>query len=239
MSSVITTRMFGRPSLSADRSGVGAAPTRRPRQRDQGDGRRRADAAASRASHAVLPACTDLPQRNTLCHTVSTMPMPDDHRSKDRTRADRERSRQRIIDATTELVRERSYAELNVGEIMERAGIGRTIFYRHFDDLGDLLMRAGREAIEELLTRRSSRSPRPASAGPDASARRSSSAVERLPPPRPAAARGRRGGGRPTGDRRRARRDPRGASTSWSRTRFDAGRERSDPGPRSRRPHGR
>ena len=34
---------------------------------------------------------------------------------------------------------------------MERAGFGRTIFYRHFDDLGDLLIRAGRDAIEELF----------------------------------------------------------------------------------------
>src|SRR3954471_16786735 len=69
---------------------------------------------------------------------------------KTRTRESRERSRRRIIEAATELVRERSYAELNVGEIMERAGIGRTIFYRHFDDLGNLLVRASREAIEDL-----------------------------------------------------------------------------------------
>jgi len=65
-------------------------------------------------------------------------------------RKSREESRRRIIDATTELVRERSYAELNVGQIMDRAGIGRTIFYRHFDDLGDLILRASREAVEEL-----------------------------------------------------------------------------------------
>ena len=70
--------------------------------------------------------------------------------SKTRTRQTREQSRRRIIEATTELVRERSYAELNIGEIMARAGLGRTIFYRHFDDLGDLLLRAGREAIEQL-----------------------------------------------------------------------------------------
>jgi TetR/AcrR family transcriptional regulator, ethionamide resistance regulator len=63
----------------------------------------------------------------------------------------REESRKRIIAAATELIRDRSYAELNIGEIMERAGFGRTIFYRHFDDLGDLLLRAGREAIEELF----------------------------------------------------------------------------------------
>jgi AcrR family transcriptional regulator len=68
-----------------------------------------------------------------------------------RARHSREESRRRIIAAATDLIRDRSYAELSVGEIMERAGFGRTIFYRHFDDLGDLLVRAGREAIEELF----------------------------------------------------------------------------------------
>ena len=52
--------------------------------------------------------------------------------------------------AATELVRRRSYSELSVDEVMREAGIGRTMFYRHFDDLGDLLLRASREAIEEL-----------------------------------------------------------------------------------------
>jgi AcrR family transcriptional regulator len=66
-------------------------------------------------------------------------------------RQSREESRRRIVDAAAELVRERSYAALTVDEVMARAGIGRTLFYRHFDDLGDLLMRAGREAIEELF----------------------------------------------------------------------------------------
>jgi AcrR family transcriptional regulator len=68
-----------------------------------------------------------------------------------RARQNREESRQRIVDAVAELVRERSYTALTVDEVMSRAGIGRTIFYRHFDDLGELLMRAGREAIEELF----------------------------------------------------------------------------------------
>lgn len=66
------------------------------------------------------------------------------------TRAARRQSRARIIEAATALVRERPYASLSVGEIMERAGIGRTLFYRHFDDLGDLMLSAGREAIEDL-----------------------------------------------------------------------------------------
>ncbi len=68
-----------------------------------------------------------------------------------RTRQTREASRRRIIDVTEELVRERSYAELNVGEIMERAGLGRTIFYRHFDDLADLVRTASRAAVQELF----------------------------------------------------------------------------------------
>jgi AcrR family transcriptional regulator len=67
-----------------------------------------------------------------------------------RPRLTREESRARIVAAAIELVRELSYPELGVGAIMERAGLERTIFYRHFDDLGDLLMRTGREAIEEL-----------------------------------------------------------------------------------------
>jgi AcrR family transcriptional regulator len=67
------------------------------------------------------------------------------------TRKAREESRATIIAAATELVRERSYSELSIGEIMDAAGIGRTLFYRHFDDLGDLLTRASREAIEELF----------------------------------------------------------------------------------------
>jgi AcrR family transcriptional regulator len=66
-------------------------------------------------------------------------------------RHSRKQSRERIVAAATELVRRSSYAELSVDEVMREAGIGRTIFYRHFDDLADLLMRAGREAIDELF----------------------------------------------------------------------------------------
>src|SRR5437764_3176376 len=65
-------------------------------------------------------------------------------------RQSRKQSRDRIVAAATELVREQPYGELSVDEVMRGAGIGRTIFYRHFDDLADLLMRAGREAIEQL-----------------------------------------------------------------------------------------
>jgi AcrR family transcriptional regulator len=67
-----------------------------------------------------------------------------------RPRQSREQARARIVEAATELVRERSFAELKVGELMDRAGLERTIFYRHFENLGDLLLGAGREAIDEL-----------------------------------------------------------------------------------------
>jgi AcrR family transcriptional regulator len=67
-------------------------------------------------------------------------------------RQTREETRRRIVEAATELFRTLPYAAVSVDEVMRRAGIGRTLFYRHFDDLPDLLMKAGREAIEELYT---------------------------------------------------------------------------------------
>jgi AcrR family transcriptional regulator len=68
-----------------------------------------------------------------------------------RARQSRHESRQRIVAAATELVRQRAYAELSVDAVMREAGLGRTIFYRHFDDLADLLMRVSREAVVELF----------------------------------------------------------------------------------------
>jgi AcrR family transcriptional regulator len=67
-----------------------------------------------------------------------------------RQRLTREEVRERLISATADLVRERSFNELSVAQVAETAGIERTIFYRHFDDLGDLLLRAATEAIGSL-----------------------------------------------------------------------------------------
>jgi TetR/AcrR family transcriptional regulator, ethionamide resistance regulator len=66
-------------------------------------------------------------------------------------RQSREQSRERIVAAATELIRHTAYGALTVDDVMREAGAGRTIFYRHFDDLADLLRRAGREAFEGLL----------------------------------------------------------------------------------------
>src|SRR6476619_3995445 len=71
--------------------------------------------------------------------------------SKTAVRQTRQESRERIVAAATELVRTTSYGALTVDDVMREAGAGRTIFYRHFDDLADLLMRSGREAFEDLF----------------------------------------------------------------------------------------
>src|SRR5215471_10835418 len=70
---------------------------------------------------------------------------------REQARRTRLETRERIVTAATELIRDRPYAELNVDEVMRAAGLGRTIFYRHFDDLGDLMLRVNRPAIAELF----------------------------------------------------------------------------------------
>ncbi len=65
-------------------------------------------------------------------------------------RRSRQQIRERIVAAATELVRQTPYANLTVDEVMREAGFGRTIFYRHFDDLADLMLSAAREALEGL-----------------------------------------------------------------------------------------
>jgi TetR/AcrR family transcriptional regulator, ethionamide resistance regulator len=78
--------------------------------------------------------------------TQSAPPM----RRRARARLSRRESRGRSVTAATELVRTRSYAELSVDAVMREAGLGRTIFYRHFDDLLDLLLSTAREAVEGI-----------------------------------------------------------------------------------------
>jgi TetR/AcrR family transcriptional regulator, ethionamide resistance regulator len=94
-----------------------------------------------------------------------------------RARQSRKQSRDRIVAAATELVRRRAYSELSVDEVMREAGIGRTIFYRHFDDLADLLLRASREAMEELYEAQRSLADARADVDPEAVRRAVQTAV--------------------------------------------------------------
>ena len=48
-------------------------------------------------------------------------------------------SREAILQAMDELLRERPYRELSVEVVMEKADLSRTIFYRHFDGLPGLV----------------------------------------------------------------------------------------------------
>jgi len=47
-------------------------------------------------------------------------------------------ARRRILDATRELLLDRPFAALTVGDVMTRAGLTRTVFYRHFDSLAQM-----------------------------------------------------------------------------------------------------
>lgn len=47
-------------------------------------------------------------------------------------------ARQRILAATRELLLDRPFAALTVGDVMDRAELARTVFYRHFEGLPQL-----------------------------------------------------------------------------------------------------
>jgi AcrR family transcriptional regulator len=47
-------------------------------------------------------------------------------------------ARGRILAAARSLLGERPFSALTVGAVMDRAGLARTVFYRHFDDLPSL-----------------------------------------------------------------------------------------------------
>ena len=51
----------------------------------------------------------------------------------------REEARGAILEAADAFLREQQFRELTIDELMRRAGLSRTIFYRHFDDLGALI----------------------------------------------------------------------------------------------------
>src|SRR5580693_7726776 len=47
-------------------------------------------------------------------------------------------ARRRILDATRKLLLDRPFGALTVGDVMTRAGLAPTVFYRHFDRLAQL-----------------------------------------------------------------------------------------------------
>ena len=67
-----------------------------------------------------------------------------------RRREQRESVRAEIIAAADRFLRERPYRELSVEVVMAETGLTRTAFYRHFDDVTDLVLRLLAELGSEL-----------------------------------------------------------------------------------------
>jgi AcrR family transcriptional regulator len=62
-------------------------------------------------------------------------------------------ARERILGAARTLLAERPFAELTVGALMAEAGLARTVFYRHFDDLPSLAPELLPDAADPLVDR--------------------------------------------------------------------------------------
>jgi AcrR family transcriptional regulator len=65
---------------------------------------------------------------------------PGTARRRSNARLRREEARARILGAAEELLLERPYREITVDQVMADAGLSRTVFYRHFDGLPDVLL---------------------------------------------------------------------------------------------------
>ena len=67
-----------------------------------------------------------------------------------RRREQRENTRREILATADQLLRERPYRELSVDLVMARTGLTRTAFYRHFEDVPDLVLHLLAEVGQEL-----------------------------------------------------------------------------------------
>lgn len=66
-------------------------------------------------------------------------------------RVRREEARERILAAAENLLLERPYRDITVEQVMAGAGLSRTVFYRHFDGLPDVLLTLLRMIEGELV----------------------------------------------------------------------------------------
>ncbi len=67
-----------------------------------------------------------------------------------RQREQRESTRREILEVANRFLRERPYRELSVEVVMAETGLTRTAFYRHFDDVTDLVLRLLGEVARDL-----------------------------------------------------------------------------------------
>jgi TetR/AcrR family transcriptional regulator, ethionamide resistance regulator len=71
-------------------------------------------------------------------------------RQRSERREQRRNTREEILAAAAQFLRERPYRELSVEVVMGQSGLTRTAFYRHFDDVTDLVLRLLAEVANEL-----------------------------------------------------------------------------------------
>jgi TetR/AcrR family transcriptional regulator, ethionamide resistance regulator len=69
---------------------------------------------------------------------------------RNRRREQREQTRRQIVAAADAFLRERPYRELSVEVVMASTGLTRTAFYRHFDDIPDIVLRLLQDVGGEL-----------------------------------------------------------------------------------------
>ena len=86
----------------------------------------------------------------------------------------RRQARQRIIQAAEELFLARGFDEVSVGDIAERAEVGRTTFFRHFGDKQEVVFAKWQELLETIAAA--------GQAEGSAAARSATEAVEQLRP---------------------------------------------------------
>jgi AcrR family transcriptional regulator len=86
----------------------------------------------------------------------------------------RRQARQRIIQAAQELFLARGFDEVSVGDIAERAEVGRTTFFRHFGDKQEVVFAKEQELLDTIAAA--------GQAEGTAAARSATEAVEQLRP---------------------------------------------------------
>jgi AcrR family transcriptional regulator len=76
--------------------------------------------------------------------------MPPTSVARRRRRQNREETRAQILAAADEFLRRRPFRELTVEDLMSGTGLARTVFYRHFADLHEMVLRLLEEVMGEL-----------------------------------------------------------------------------------------
>src|SRR5579863_1395621 len=73
-------------------------------------------------------------------------------------------ARQRIIEAARELFLERGFDGVSVGDIAERAEVGRTTFFRHFGDKQEVVFANEQKLLDAITARQADGTPAPRNA---------------------------------------------------------------------------